>query len=76
MRLGTISGDGGPQAVVVRDGDVVAVNGYEDVGALLRAGEDGLAAAVRVSGSPAWKPTSIRWSPSSPAVRSRSQQAR
>jgi len=56
MRLATVSGDAGPQAVVVRDGDVVAVDGYEDVGALLRAGEEGRAAAVRAAGSAAWKP--------------------
>jgi acylpyruvate hydrolase len=46
MRLATIAIDGGTTAVVVLEGaDAAPVDGYADVGALLRAGEDGMAAA-------------------------------
>ena len=42
MRLGTFRTDDGPRAVVVRDDDVVPVDGYADVGDLLRDGAAGL----------------------------------
>ncbi|ADB51233.1 fumarylacetoacetate hydrolase family protein [Conexibacter woesei] len=47
MRLGTLALDGGSRAVVVRDGRAATVGEYADVGALLRDGEAGLAAARR-----------------------------
>src|SRR4051812_4144771 len=45
MRLATLATGEGPKAVVVRDDGVVPVDGYGDVGALLRAGAAGLEAA-------------------------------
>jgi acylpyruvate hydrolase len=45
MKLATLSTDAGTRAVVVRDDGAVTVDGYEDVGALLRAGASGLEAA-------------------------------
>jgi acylpyruvate hydrolase len=49
MRLATLDTDLGPRAVVVRDDGAAVVEGYEDVGALLRAGPAGLDAARRAS---------------------------
>jgi acylpyruvate hydrolase len=45
MRLATIDTDQGTRAVVVRDDGAVTVDGYADVGALLRDGAAGLDAA-------------------------------
>jgi acylpyruvate hydrolase len=47
MRLGTIQQDWGTQAVVVRDDGAVPIEGYADVGALLRDERDGRTAAER-----------------------------
>lgn len=45
MRLATIRTEDGPRAVVMRDDRALRVDGYEDVGELLRAGAEGLRAA-------------------------------
>jgi acylpyruvate hydrolase len=47
MRLATIELGEGPSAAVVRDDGAVPVDGYGDVGALVRDGDAGLAAARR-----------------------------
>ena len=47
MRLATIATPEGTTAAVVRDGRSVTVEGYDDVGALLRAGTKGMEAARR-----------------------------
>jgi acylpyruvate hydrolase len=47
MRLATIHTDHGPRAAVLREDEAVLVNGYSDVGALLRDGEAGMDAALR-----------------------------
>jgi len=45
VRLATVRTPGGTRAVVVRDDGAVAIDGYADVGAVLRAGDPGIAAA-------------------------------
>jgi acylpyruvate hydrolase len=45
MRLGTIAGQPGSRAVVIRGDGAVPIDGYADVGALLRSGAAGLEAA-------------------------------
>jgi acylpyruvate hydrolase len=47
MRLATIHTDHGPRAAVLRGDEAVLVDGYADVGALLRDGEAGMDAARR-----------------------------
>jgi acylpyruvate hydrolase len=47
MRLATIHTDHGPRAAVLREDEAVLVDGYSDVGALLRDGEAGMDAALR-----------------------------
>lgn len=56
MRLGTIELGEGPRAAVVRDDGAVPVNGYADVGALLRDGDTGLDAARKAAGDGAAQP--------------------
>jgi acylpyruvate hydrolase len=58
MRLATIDTPDGPRAAVVRDGGAVVVNGYEDVGALLR--EGGVDAARDAGGRPLADPVFLR----------------
>jgi acylpyruvate hydrolase len=45
MRLATLATEEGPTAVVVRDDGAVRINGYRDIGELLRDGAGGLQAA-------------------------------
>jgi acylpyruvate hydrolase len=45
MRFATIQTEDGPRAAVVTDDGVALIDGYADVGALLRGGDAGLAAA-------------------------------
>ena len=45
MRLATLNGDGGPHAVAIVADGAVPIDGYADVGELLRAGAPGWAAA-------------------------------
>jgi acylpyruvate hydrolase len=47
LRLGTIQRNGTTQAVALRSDGAVAIDGYADIGALLRAGPAGLASARR-----------------------------
>jgi acylpyruvate hydrolase len=47
MRLATVDTDQGPRAAVLREGEATLVDGYADVGALLRDGEAGMDAALR-----------------------------
>jgi acylpyruvate hydrolase len=47
MRLATIHTDHGPRAAVLREDEAVLVDGYPDVGALLRDGHTGMDAARR-----------------------------
>jgi acylpyruvate hydrolase len=47
MRLATITTPHGPRAAVLRENEAVLVDGYSDVGALLRDGEAGMNAARR-----------------------------
>lgn len=49
MRLATVATDAGTRAAVVRGDAAALVDGFPDVGALLRAGDDGLAAARRAA---------------------------
>jgi acylpyruvate hydrolase len=49
MRLGTLRIDGATHAVVVREDGAVTIDGYADVGALLRDGSAGWEAAARAS---------------------------
>ena len=51
MRLATLQTDAGPQAAVLREDGAALVPGFPDVGALLRAGDAGLAAARRAAGN-------------------------
>jgi acylpyruvate hydrolase len=51
MRLATLATDRGPCAAVVRDGEAVLIDGYADVGALLRAGALGTARAASRDGA-------------------------
>lgn len=51
MRLATLTTDAGPRAAVLMDDRAAIVDDYEDVGALLRAGCDGLAAARAATGA-------------------------
>jgi hypothetical protein len=47
MRLATIRVVDGTRAVVLRDDGVAVIDGYADIGALLREGRDGVDAARR-----------------------------
>lgn len=49
MRLGTVATDGGTRAVVIVPAGIVTVDGYGDVGELLKSGQAGLEAAQRAT---------------------------
>jgi acylpyruvate hydrolase len=56
MKLATLALAGSAGAVVVRDDHAVPVEGYADVGALLAAGEAGIAAAAAAVDADGWRP--------------------
>ena len=56
MRLATVAFTDGIGAAVVRDGHAAPVGGYPDVGAILAAGEAGMAHAHAAADSDGWQP--------------------
>ncbi|MCP9487467.1 MAG: fumarylacetoacetate hydrolase family protein [Gaiellaceae bacterium MAG52_C11] len=56
MRLATISTDAGTTAAILNDGAAARIEGYEDVGALLRAGPPGEEAARKTAASGPFDP--------------------
>jgi acylpyruvate hydrolase len=58
MRLATVAFAQGVSAAVVRDDHAAPLSGYRDVGAILAAGDSGIAAARAAADADAWQPFS------------------